>query len=241
MQPPLKVLLDQYQPGRQARALIRSTPILLLVGPTGAGKDAVKEKLLKTGQFYHIVSHTTRRPRINHGVLEKNDVDYHFINTKQALDMLAKQQFIEAKLYSTNLYGTSVAEIQAAKDQKKVALTDIEVQGVAEYKAIDDKVMAVFLLPPDFKTWQARLRRRYGDVVDAADARRRLKTALSELDQLLNANYYLPVINDSLEATLATVAAIVRNGKLTKSQDKSAMRVAAKLAEDIRAYLEVGN
>lgn len=230
--------LATYQPAQTTTDLIKTTPILLLVGPTGAGKDALKERLLETGKYHHIVSHTTRSPRINHGVVEQDSHDYHFIDEATAEKMLEDQTFIEAKIYSGNLYGTSVAEIQAAHDEGKIAMTDIEVQGVAEYKALDPEVMAVFLLPPDFKTWQARLQHRYGDVVDAADARQRLQTALQELEQLLNHDYYVPVINDSLDATFQKVQAIVSSSSDITADRAETLAVAQKLAQDIQAHLE---
>jgi len=183
-------LLKNYKPSQTVVDLIKATPILLLVGPTGAGKDSLKDRLLETGEYHHIVSHTTRPPRINHGVLEQDGREYHFIDMAQAREMLQNQTFVEAKMYSGNLYGTSVAEIQAAHDEGRIAVTDLEVQGVAEYKATDENVMAVFLLPPDFETWQARLQRRYGDVVDAVDHRLRLQTALDELTELLTTPHY---------------------------------------------------
>lgn len=230
--------LATYKPSTATTQLIKKTPILLLVGPTGAGKDALKQKLLKTGKFRHIVSHTTRPPRINHGIIEQDGVDYHFIDKDTAEKMLDNQELIEAKIYSGNLYGTSVAEIQAAHDEGKTAMTDIEVQGVAEYKALDPGVMAVFLLPPDFKTWQARLQRRYGDVVDASDYRLRLQTALEELEQLLNTNYYMAVINNDLEATFKQINTITSSKDHTTPDDPAARTVAKRLAQDIQTYLD---
>jgi guanylate kinase len=230
--------LSVYQPSPATAALVKQTPILLLVGPTGAGKDSLKDKLLETGGYHHIVSHTTRPPRINHGVIEQDGRDYLFIDKAAAGKMLDDQALIEAKIYSGNLYGTSVAEIQAAHDEGKIAMTDIEVQGVAEYKTLDPGVMAVFLLPPDFQTWQTRLQKRYGDVVDAADYRLRLQTALEEIEQLLNTDYYVALINDDLEATLKKVQSIT-NSKTHPAEDDSAARAVAKqLAQDIQAHLD---
>lgn len=229
--------LAAYQPAAETIELIKQTPILLLVGPTGAGKDSLKDRLLATGRYHHIVSHTTRPPRINHGVLEQDGREYHFIRHAQAARMLKEQAFVEAKVYSGNLYGTSVAEIQAAHDEGKIALTDLEVQGVAEYKAFDPGVMAAFLLPPDFATWQARLQRRYGDVVDAADARKRMETALDEIEQLLATNYYRAVINDDIEETLQTVEDYAQNHNSDPRRDQAAHAVAQQLATDIRNYL----
>src|SRR4051794_18748895 len=92
--------LATYQPTAETKELIKQTPILLLVGPTGAGKDSIKDKLLSTGRFHHIVSHTTRPPRINHGVVEQDGREYHFIDKTSAGRMLDDHSFIEAKIYS---------------------------------------------------------------------------------------------------------------------------------------------
>lgn len=233
----LAAKLASYSPAPAAAELIKSTPILILVGPTGAGKDALKDRLLETGEYHHIISHTTRPPRINHGVPEKNGREYHFINKEQAEKMLDDQALIEAKIYSDNLYATSLAEIQLAKDERKIAMTDIEVQGVAEYKSLDPNVKAVFLLPPDFATWQERLQRRYGDVVDAADQRVRLQTALNEIEQLLNTDYYIPVINDDLEETFKKIELLASGKKLSATELEKAHKVAQKLARDIQDHL----
>jgi len=89
---------------------------------------------------------------------------------KRLPGMLREGAFIEAKTYSGNLYGTSVTEIVHANQEGKIAITDMEVQGVAEYKAIAPKVIAEFILPPNFEEWQRRLHSRYGDEgADPAD------------------------------------------------------------------------
>lgn len=237
MDTPLSRKLADYKPDSSIQQLIKETPILVLVGPTGAGKDSLKAKLLETGDYHHIISHTTRPPRINHGVIEQDGREYHFIDKETAEKMLDNHELIEAKIYSGNLYGTSVAEIQAAHDEGKIAMTDIEVQGVAEYKALDSGVMAVFLLPPDFKTWQARLQRRYGDVVDAADSRLRMQTALDELQQLLNTDYYVAVINDDLEETFNHIKTITGSQNHTTPDEPRAREVAEQLAKDIQDHL----
>jgi len=229
--------LGTYQPSAATTKLVKHTPILLLVGPTGAGKDSLKEKLLATGEYHHIISHTTRPPRINHGVVEKDGLDYHFVDEAGAEQMINDQAFVEAKIYSGNLYGTSTAEIQAAHDEGKIAMTDIEVQGVAEYKTLDPNVMAIFMLPPDFQTWQQRLQKRYGDVVDATDSQRRLQTALEEIEQLLNTNYYTALINDDLQKTFETVRAIAKSKTHVAGDDSAARAVAKQLAGDIQSHL----
>jgi guanylate kinase len=234
----LTQVLANYKPAPSTSELIESTRILLLVGPTGAGKDSLKDKLLETGDYHHIISHTTRPPRINHGIKEIDGIDYHFISYKTAKKMLDNQEFIEAKIVSGNLYGTSIEEIRSARSQNRIAMNDIDVQGVSEYKALDSGVMAVFLLPPDFKTWQERLSRRYGDVVNLDDHIVRLKTALYELNQLLNTDYYVAVINDDLDKTFEEIHTVIVSSNHTTIYEPKAREVAKTLAKDIQDYLD---
>jgi guanylate kinase len=228
----LKQKLEHYKPSAATIALIQDTSILLLVGVSGAGKDSIKHQLLKTGQYHHIVSHTTRQPRENHGTLEKDNIDYHFISLDEAEKLIDGGAFVEAKMYSGNIYGTSVAEIQKAHDDHKIALTDMEVQGVAEYKAVSPGVQAMFILPPSYEVWQQRLKSRYDNDIDPADIRRRMQTAKLELREALRKNYFRFVINDELDQAVEAVDAIAHGAPAGKES------VAAKdLAKDLLSRL----
>jgi guanylate kinase len=228
--------IKNYKCSSQTVELIKSTPIILIVGPTGAGKDTLKDMLLASGNYHHIVSHTTRPPRINKGIKETDGLEYHFIDRQEAERMIDNYEFIEVKYYSGNIYGTSVSEIEIAHKDSKVALTDIEVQGVAEYKGIDKNVMAIFLVPPDFEEWQKRLSSRYGDVVDAEDHEQRLRAALDEINQLLNTDYYTAVVNSERHITFNLIQQIVES-KNINIDDSEARASAKKLAQDIQNYL----
>ena len=65
-------LVANYQPPERAVEVIRHAKITLLVGISGAGKDTIKRALLEDPSFHDIVSHTTRKPRANEGVLEQH-------------------------------------------------------------------------------------------------------------------------------------------------------------------------
>jgi guanylate kinase len=146
--------------------------------------------------------------------------------------MLDAGEFVEAKMYSGNVYGTSIAEIQQAHNDGKIALTDIEVQGVTEYKMISAKVNAVFVLPPSYETWQERLQSRYEGDVDPADMKKRLRTAKVELAEALSQDYYQFVINDDLETAVAVVDGIAHDTAPGQEAAK-----ARQIAEDLKARL----
>ncbi len=227
--------LQNYRLPKPAIALIRNTKTVFMVGITGAGKDSIRTRLLDTGKYHHIVSHTTRPRRKNHGAWEQDGVEYHFIDLKTAENMLDEGGYVEAKLFSGNVYGTSVAEIQMAHDEGKIAISDIEVQGVAEYKAVAENVIPVFILPPDFQTWQKRISKRYDtESIDRVDIKKRLETAKQELREALTQDYFEFVINDDLEKSVRIVDEIA-HGHFSDKKNLAARKIAEQLLKDIES------
>lgn len=207
----IDTILAGYQPSQAAMQVVRATPLVLLVGISGAGKDTIKKALLATGDYYDFVSFTTRQLRENHGVMEVDGVDYHYVTLQHMQELLQNGEMIEAKHYSGNVYGTGIRDLQRAQEAGKIAVNDIEVQGVAEYKAMSPEVKAVFLLPPSFDEWHKRLTARYGkDGIQPEDLALRMKTAADELRTVIEAGYYAFVVNDDIERTTEYVTKIAR-------------------------------
>ena len=231
----LRILLANYVTQPDAVTLVQKTKFLLLVGITAAGKDTIKQQLLQKPNYYHLISHTTRPPRENHGLLERDGIAYHFINPVEAERMIENHEFIEAKLFSGNLYGTSVAEVKRAYDEDKIAVTDIEVQGVAEYKLISPYIPAVFLLPPNFETWRERLRKRYGEKgIDMHDLHKRMVTAEVELRTALSSPDFIFVINDTIDSTVSKVSAVAHGLSTTTASEERAHQLAHELMYHIK-------
>lgn len=232
-------LANNYKPDGKAISIVRETPIVLLVGVSGAGKDTIKHHLLETGKYHHIISHTTRAPRENAGVMEQDGVEYHFVSKEKAVEMLQNGEFVEANVYSDNLYGTSVAEIAQAKREGRIAITDLEVQGVAEYKAISPNIIALFILPPDFSEWQRRLYARYGsNDADPADIQKRMHTAISELDEALHQPYYHFIVNENLTDAVVAADKIAHDHDSFNTIDRSFRKWAEQLRIDLGKHIE---
>ncbi len=236
----IKKLLATYQPSEQTKNLIKTTPVTLLVGVSGAGKDTIKHKLLETGNYHEFVSHTTRVPRMNHGVLEQNGVEYHFIDLEESKRMLEAGEYIEAKMYGDKVYGTSVAELQKASTEGKIALNDIEVQGVAEYKAISKDVRAMFIVPPTYEEWRRRLMQRYGaEGAEPGELEKRTETAIYELEHALEVDYYHFIINDGLDRAVHVIDEIAHSKDTFNDKDEWARTEAMKLLATIKERQEV--
>lgn len=227
-------LLETYKPSDEAIELIKNTKIALIVGISGAGKDTIKKALLKGGGCYDIVSHTTRQPRHNEGVLERDGVDYHFVDLDTIRAMLEKGAFVEAKRVHDTVYGTSIDSVRQA-GQHGIAVTDVDVQGVAEYKAVSDQVVAIFVVPPTYDIWIDRLKRRYATEEEfLLEWPRRRDSAITELTRALELPYYHFVINDDLARAVEVSADIAARPDVFTRKDDEARLAARDLLSQIK-------
>lgn len=232
----IESLVHNYQTPEIAKEVVETTKILLLVGISGAGKDTIKGHLLKSDEYMDIVSHTTRAPRSNNGVPEVSGVDYHFITMDEAEVMLRSQEFIEAKYVHGTIYGTSLAAVKESHDTDKIAVTDLDVQGVTEYKDLSQDVMALFILPPDYDTWRERLQRRYPTAeAFAAEWPKRRASAIDELTHALEVSYYHFIINDDLDRAVRVIDEIAHRGDAFNRHDDEARLRARDLLDAIVA------
>ena len=231
----LHTLLEDYAPSAHAVTLVQTVPIVLMVGISGAGKDSIKRKLLERGTYKDFVSFTTRSPRKNQGILEQDGVDYHFVTKEKMATLLENGEMIEAKEYSGNVYGTGILDLEQAARQDKIAINDIEVQGVREYKKMASSVKAVFILPPSYDVWRERLTNRYEDGhIEPDELHKRVVTAELELHAALDSSDYVFVVNDNLDEAVQRVDAIA-HGDDHGDQAEHGRSVARALLGDLQA------
>lgn len=191
--------IDAYTPSSEGVELLQGTKVVLLVGITGAGKNTISGKMRETGEFHDMITSVTRPPRTNDGVLEQDGVDYHFLTEDQALAKLDAGEYVEVSPVHGRIYGVTVDEVRRAHDAGKIALTDIDVQGVAKYKKLSDNVVAIFIIPPSFEEWQTRIQKRYPSLAAFnEDWPNRRESAIRELEIAVSNPYYHFVINDDL-------------------------------------------
>lgn len=94
---------------------------VVLCGPSGVGKSSLIRKLIENfpDTFGFSVSHTTRPPREQ----EVHGVHYHF-TTREVMDVeIEEGKFLEYAEVHGNLYGTSLASIEAVANSHKVGLS----------------------------------------------------------------------------------------------------------------------
>ena len=189
------------------------TTVFIISAPSGSGKSTLVNELRKLvpGLDFSI-SYTTRRPRGS----EQNGREYFFVPIQDFEEMLARGEFLEHANVFGNYYGTARRFLEQAQAAGHDLLLDIDVQGAAQIKRKIPDAVSIFILPPDKKTLEWRLRNRSLDTEEVIQ--RRLLTAAKEIENYKTYDYIL--INDRLEDSIDELKAIVLSERLRRSGAK---------------------
>ena len=184
----------------------RKGMLLVISGPSGAGKGTLVSKLLdKDPSFSFSVSVTTRKQREN----EIKDVHYHFISEEEYDKLLSEDAFLEHATVHGHRYGTLKKEVCERIDRGQNVLLDIDPQGARAVMEKEKDCVSIFILPPSYRDLKARLHTR--NTEDEEEIQRRLKNARGEIAQM--GCYRYLIVNDDLELAFDQLVAIVRAEK----------------------------
>ena len=184
----------------------RKGMLLVVSGPSGAGKGTLVAKLLdKDPSFAFSVSVTTRGRREN----EIEDVHYHFISDAEYDKLLDEDAFLEHASVHGHRYGTLKSEVYERMEKGQNVLLDIDPQGARAVMEKEKNCVSVFILPPSYHDLKVRLHTRNTEKEE--EIQRRLNNARGEIEQM--GRYRYLVVNDDLELAFDQLVAIVRAEK----------------------------
>lgn len=190
-------------------SLDRKPLVYIISAPSGSGKSTLTNELLKlVPNLVFSISYTTRPLRGS----EQNGKQYHFVSLQEFDRMARDGEFLEHANVHGNCYGTARKFLREAGKAGHDLLLDIDVQGAAQVKKNLTDAISVFVLPPNRKTLEWRLRNRGEDSEEVIQ--RRLNDARREIEEYDKYDYAL--INDDLDKSTERLMAIVLSERLRR-------------------------
>ena len=184
---------------------MRTRPPLLVVltGPSGAGKDSVLAELKSrnNSRYAFAVTATTRSPRL----AERDGIDYHFVSSDEFRRMAGAGELLEHAQVYAHQYGVPKAPVQELLNKGLTVLLRTDVQGARYIKRVTHGALTIFISAPSEEELERRLRARGGDSPGQVDLRTR--TAKIEMQEAGEFDYV--VVNDDLETCVAEVEGII--------------------------------
>jgi guanylate kinase len=184
----------------------RSSPPLLIVlsGPSGAGKDALLARLRETEcPLEYITTLTTRARREK----ERDNLDYHFVSPDRFQEMIKNNELLEwANVYG-NWYGVPRQPVKAALEQGRDTIVKVDAQGAATIKRLLPQAVFVFLTPPSVAELSERLNQRRTE--SPFDLALRIKTAEGEIEKLPLFDYVIVNRHGEIDQAVAKIKAII--------------------------------
>ena len=178
--------------------------MIIISSPSGAGKTTLVKLLSKRNKNFEIsISNTTRVPRKN----EIEGKDYYFINEEKFNDLIKTKSFYEHARVFNNLYGTLKDPVIKYLSHGKDVLFDIDWNGSKQMKRLKlkNKLISIFILPPNIKTLRDRLSNR--DMKDKLILKERMNQFKN--DVLHWKEYDYVVINNDLEKCYKAIMSII--------------------------------
>lgn len=175
--------------------------LLVISGPSGAGKGTICKELVKSKDSWISVSATTRHPR--KGEIEGEN--YYFLTKEDFIDKIDKKDFLEYAQVYDNYYGTPKSKVIEKLKEGKDVILEIDIQGALKVKENYPKGIFIFILPPSMEELKNRIIKRGSETPESLMTR--FKAAYKEINYVSKYNY--AVVNDKLDEAVNKIKSII--------------------------------
>ncbi len=181
-------------------------PLLIVIsGPSGAGKDTVVQRMKERGlPFHFVVTATTRPKRAN----ETHGKDYWFVSKEEFARMIEHNELIEYAIVYGDYKGIPKAQVREALASGKDVVMRIDVQGAETVRKMAPEALLIFITTESEDELVNRLRERKTETSDSLAIR--IATARKELQRVEAFDYVIVNHDFKLDETVDVIRAIIQ-------------------------------
>ena len=180
-------------------------PLLIVIsGPSGAGKDTVMQRMKERGlPFHFVVTATTRQKRAN----EVHGRDYWFVSKEEFARMINEDELIEHAIVYGDYKGIPKQQVREALESGMDVIMRIDVQGAETVRKMAPDALMIFLTTENEEELVHRLETRKTETVDSLAIR--IATARKELKRVDAFDYVVVNYDFQLDETVDIIRAII--------------------------------
>jgi guanylate kinase len=180
-------------------------PLLIVIsGPSGAGKDTVMQRMKERGMPFHFVVTANTRPKRENEIHGK---DYFFISKEEFARMIEQDELIEYAIVYGDYKGIPKAQVREALASGKDVVMRLDVQGAETVRKLAPEALLIFITPETEDELERRLRDRRTESSDSLALR--IATARKEFQRIENFDYVIINRDFQLDDTVNRVRAII--------------------------------
>lgn len=185
--------------------LRKPSPLLIVIsGPSGAGKDTVMQRMQERGLPFHFVVTATTRPRRENEVEGK---DYLFVSKEEFARMIEASELIEYAMVYGDYKGIPRAQVREALASGQDVVMRLDVQGAETVRKLTPEALLIFITTETEDELERRLRNRQSESSDTLTLR--IATARKELQRIQAFDYVVINRDFQLDETVDKVRAII--------------------------------
>ena len=226
-------LLETYQPSERAKQLLTQIPLVTLQGITGGGRNTIINYLVEHMSYQHVISDTTRPPKMRDGKMEQHGEAYFFRTEEEMLHDLHEGMMLEAELiHEQQVSGVSVRELERVQSIGRTPINEVARGGIENIRRIKPNTLFFFITPPDYDIWIDRLTKR--EVMTDEEFANRKQSAILELQTALEADFYAFVVNNTVEQAARDIEDTRLNG-IDQERQEHGRRAAQAILDELTA------
>jgi guanylate kinase len=180
-------------------------PLLIVIsGPSGAGKDTVMQRMQERGLPFHFVVTATTRPKREN---EIQGQDYFFVTKDEFARMIDEDELIEHAIVYGDYKGIPKQQVREALASGKDVVMRVDVQGAESVRKMAPEALLIFITTDSEEELVHRLETRKTETADSLAIR--IATARKELKRVEAVDYVIVNRDFQVDITVDAIRSII--------------------------------